>query len=181
MDFNLDTMFDDLENASKFNSVLYYPKKGDSVVLVMLPPLEYKGEAKLALPIETEYNGKKSQQFMIRFIMFNKVNGKPDTNNPKYVGIPLAPTYVQQIVKAYKGEYQLAKQECHMILLDKGEKTVLTFSPTVKKVPDELWNTGLLSPTWEELLKAEQEQKAAQAEKKNGKSDSKVAESSPWE
>lgn len=180
--FNLDSLFDALENETKLSSTLYYPKKGDSVVLVMLPPVDYQGELKLALPIEGEYNGKKSTQFIMRFVMFNKVNGKPDTTRPHYVGIPLSPTYVQQIVKAYKGEYQLAKQECHMILLDKGDKTVLTFSPTVKRIPAEIWDKGCTLPTWEELLKANADMKANQAAKATGK-DAKTdnKEVSPWE
>ena len=179
--FNLDSLFDVMENETKLTSVLYYPKKGDQVILAMLPPLQHQGEFKLAVPIETEYQGKVGKQFIVRFIMFNLVNGKPDTQNPKYVGIPLAPTLVQTLVKAYKGEYRLAVQECHFIELSKADKTVLTFRPTQKRIPDEIWNVGLTSPTWEELIEANLSMKQNVAAKANGgKKTEDTKEDTPW-
>lgn len=176
--FNLDDIFGQMENETKLTSTLYYPKKGEQLILAMLPPLKYNGEFKLSLPIETEYNGKKGQQFIVRFLMFNLVGGKPDTSNPKYVGIPLAPTLVAQLVKYYKGEYQLAQQTCHFLELTKVDKTVITPRPSVKTIPDEIWNPGLTQPTWEELLQANIDMKTAQATKQGGNKE--VKEDTPW-
>jgi hypothetical protein len=179
MDFNLDDLFAKMEADSKFESVLYFPKKGDNCLLALLPPMEHDGEHKLALVVEGDFKGKKTKQFILRCIKWSIVGGKVDSANPQYVGIVLSPTYVQQIANAKSKEFQLATQECHFIELAKSEKTILTFRPTIKKIPDEIWNAGLEKPTWAELLKANEDAKQAFAKKSDGK-DTK-AETSPWD
>lgn len=177
--FNLDDLFAKMESDSKFESVLYMPKKGDNCLLVMLPPLEHNGELKLAVDVEGEYQGKKNKQFIIRCIKFNINNGKPDSANPQYVGVLLSPTFIQQIAMHKKKEFMLGTQTCHFIELAKGDKTVLTFRPTVKTIPDDIWNAGLTSPTWDELLKANADAKEAFA-KKGDKTKPDKSEDTPW-
>ena len=182
MQFDLDSLFNDLENETKLQSVLVFPKKGDELVLAMLPPLEYEGKPKLSVAIEAEFNGKISQQHIIRFAMLNK-NGKTiDWDKTQFVGIPLAPTYVAQIVKAYKSEFQLAQQEQSLIILTKADKTNLVFTPKTVKIPDEVWNADN-QPTWEQLLKAHEDMKTNIAAKKDGKGKKEESkdESTPWD
>lgn len=179
MEFNLDDLFAKMESESKFESVLYFPKKGDNCLLALLPPMEHKGEMKLALAVEGEYDGKKNKQFILRCIKWPIVGGKVDSNNPQYVGIVLSPTYVQQIANAKSKEFQLATQECHFVELAKPTKIVLTFRPTVKRIPDDIWNGGLEKPTWDELLKANEDAKEAFS-KKGAKTEGKT-ETNPWD
>jgi hypothetical protein len=135
---------------------------------------------KLALQVEGDFQGKKTKQFILRCIKWNIVGGKVDSNNPQYIGIKLSPSFIQQIATAKSKEYQLATQECHFIELAKTEKTVLTFRPTIKKIPDDIWNAGVSTPSWEDLLKADAEATERFANKKDGKTDLK-ADVSPWE
>lgn len=180
MDFNLDDLFSKMEADSKFDSVIYFPKKGDNCLLALLPPLEFNGEMKLALQVEGEYQGKKTKQFILRCIKWPITGGKVDSANPQYVGVKLAPSYIQQIATAKSKEYQLATQECHFVELAKAEKIVLTFRPTIKKIPDDIWQAGLNKPTWEELLKADIEANEAFA-KKGDKTTTDKKDSNPWD
>lgn len=180
MSFDLDAAFGLLEEESKVSSVLYYPKKGEKLVLALLPPLEYQGQEKLGLPIEAEFNGKVSKQIIIRFAMFGFTNDKVDYSKTQYVGIPLAPTFTSQLAKAHKEEYSLGVQECNLIVLEKADKTVISFKPKTVKLPDEVWQIGLTVPTWEELLEAHNNMKQNQANKKNGDKDKKADEKDLW-
>lgn len=178
-EFNLDSLFADLEQETKLTSILLFPKKGDDLVLAMLPPLEFEGKPKLSIAIEAEFNGKISQQHIMRFALLHK-NGKTiDWEKTQFVGIPLAPTYVAQIVKAYKSEFQLAQQEQSLILLTKTDKTNLVFTPKAVKIPDDVWNAEN-QPTWEELLKAHQDMKANIAAKKDGGKTADKKDEVPW-
>lgn len=180
MEFNLDDLFSKMEADSKFDSILYFPKKGDNCLLALLPPLEYNGEMKLALQVEGEYQGKKNKQFILRCIKWPIVGGKVDSANPQYVGVKLSPTFIQQIATAKAKEYQLATQECHFIELAKAEKVILTFRPTIKKIPDDIWQAGLSNPNWEELIKADTEATEAFA-KKGNKTEATKEAANPWD
>ena len=184
MDFNLDDLFAKMESESKFDSVLYFPKKGDNVLLAMLPPMEHNGEVKLALAVEGEYKGQKNKQFILRCLKWNLVGGKvQDQMNPQYIGVVLSPTFVQQIAVAKTKEYVFAAQEQNFIELAKAEKVSLIFRPQIKKIPDEMWEKGMMTPTWEELLQANEKSKEAFAKKaasKNGVNATKD-ESNPWD
>jgi len=179
-EFNLDDLFAKMESDSKFESVLYMPKKGDNCLIAMLPPLEHEGQIKLAVAVEGEYQGKKNKQFIIRCLKWNLVGGKvQDQMNPQYVGVLLSPTFVQQIAVNKTKDYVFATQEQNFIELVKADKLQLIFRPQVKRLPDEMWVKGLSSPTWEELLKANSDAKEAFA-KKGEKPKSDKSEDTPW-
>jgi hypothetical protein len=178
--FNLDDLFGQMEQETKLTSVLMFPKKGDELLLAMLPPTEFEGKPKLSVAIEADFNGKVSQQHIVRFILIPKEGKVFGWDKVQFVGIPLAPTYVAQLIKLYKTDYQLAQQECNLLVLNKGEKTVITPTPKTIKIPDEVWNHDN-QPTWEDLVKAHQDMKTNMAAKKNGKADEKGTEKNPWD
>lgn len=174
--FNLDDVFGTMEEETKLNSILMYPKKGDDLLLAMLPPMEFEGKAKLSVAVNGEYQGKPTTQHIVRFIVLHKEGKSVDWSKSKYVGIPLSPTYVTQIIKAYKTEFPIAVQTCSLVILNKAEKMVLTFTPKTVTIPDEVWQGGE-SLTWQELIQAHTDMKNNMANK-NGKKE--ATEDTPW-
>lgn len=177
--FNLDDLFVKMENDSKFESILYNPRKGERCVLVMLPPIKHENEYKLSLKVETDFKGTKGFAFIIRVIKFNLINGKPDTANPQYVGIVLPRTAVETIATNQQKGFKFATQTCHLIELAKPEKVSLTVLPQEKMIPDEIWNKGVEHPTWEELLQAHKDAQAFFA-KKGDTTKTEKSEDTPW-
>jgi len=176
--FNLEAAFGDLELETQLKSVLYYVKKGQTLALAMLPPMEFQGTPKLSISVESDFNGKKFQQHIVRFAMFDFTSGKVDYSKTQFVGIPLASTYITQLVKAFKDEFKVATQDFNLIELQKAEKTLITFKPKIVRMPDELWETGSKAPTWDELLQAHTSMRENIDKKKDGV---KTEASTPWE
>lgn len=175
--FNLDDVFGTMEEETKLNSILLYTKKGDDLVLAMLPPMLYEGKPKLSVAVDGEYNGKPFKQHIVRFMLLHKDGKTVDWTKTKYVGIPLAPSYISQLTTAYKTEYAIAVQNCSLILLNKAEKTTLTFTPKTIQIPDEIWQGGE-SLTWEALVQAHSDMQTAVANKNGKKTEEK--DSTPW-
>ena len=182
MDFNLDDLFAKMESESKFESVLYFPKKGDNCLLAILAPMLYNGEYKIALAVDGEYKGQKNKQFILRCLKWNLVGGKvQDQLNPQYVGVVLSPTYIQQIAVNKTKDYVFADQSQNFIELAKTEKVQLIFRPQVKKIPDDMWEKGITTPTWDELLEANEKSKQAFAKKNDKTGATAKDESNPWD
>lgn len=189
IEFNLEDAFGELEQAAKQSNLLKMFKAGESAIMAMLPPLEYKGKKTLFLQVASSFADRKtgkqttSDQFLIRFMIFTFENGKVDYSKTQYVAVPLAKTFAEQLAKAFKSEYQLAQQECHLIELNKAEKMVLTFKPKLIKIADEAWQKGLNTPTWEEIVEAHQKMEDAKANKGKDvkKPDVVKDESTPWD
>ena len=170
-DYNLNDLFSEIETATAFTSELYMPKKGADEVLVMLPPLEYKGKPCLFVEVKGDYQGTENRQFMVRFIKMVKGKG---WEGAAYVGIPLPSGQATKLAVSRKDGYPLGEQETQGIKLMKPVKLELSILPKKVTVPDELW-TNSSELTWEILLEQYNQMQA-----NNKKKDSKPVEDMPF-
>lgn len=184
---DIESAFLDFEQDVKLSSILHFPKKGDQLFLAVLSPMLFQGKPKINIVIDTEFTDPKtnkvtqSKQYIVRFALFNFTNRKVDWAKTEFVGIPLARSYAEQIAVAYQKGFKVATQEFNLIEFQKSSsdgKALITFLPQVVKMPDELWEKGKVTPTWDELLEAHNNMQNNIAAKKNP---TKAAnESTPW-
>lgn len=169
---NLDQIFSEMENAVELSSDLVFLKKGDEHILAMCPPLEHNGKETLVVPVDSEYQGQKGKQYIVRFIDIKRNEKEIDWENSKVIGIPLPRTVVGKIVKFYNSEYSLAVQNQSLLMLTKNPKTDVNPSPKTVEIPTEIWESTS-EMTWEILLEA-YDQSQNKSEEKEEK------DSVPW-
>lgn len=175
-EYNLDSIFGDMASATEMTSELTFIKKGDTLILAMCPPLEYKGKPVLTVAVESEYQGKKGKQFIVRFIKLVKNGKEIDWENSTVTGIPLPSTIVSALAKLYETEYPLAVQECSLLMVTKNPKTEMVPSPKTVKIPDAIWeSTKTLS--WEKLVEAYD---TVQGKKDETNTAEEKDDSTPW-
>lgn len=179
--FNLDDVFGEMENETKLSSVVRYLKRGEEVLLAMLPPMEYEGKPKLAIPIQGEYEGKPTTQFVLRFIVLHKVDRNVDWSKSSYVAIPLAQSLIAQIVDARKKDYALGEQTCNLLVVTKPQKTNIVFTPKTVTIPNDVWQGGE-TLTWAVILEALESMKENMSKKasKDAAAKDTLTEATPW-
>lgn len=185
---DIESAFLDFEQDVKLSSILYFPKKGDHLFLAVLPPMVYEGKPKINIVFDSTFTDQKTKkvtqtkQYVVRFALFNFTNRKVDWAKTEFVGIPLARTYAEQIAAAYQKGFKVATQEFNLIEFQKSNndgKALITFLPTIVKMPDELWEKGKTCPTWDELISANNSmQNNLAAKNTQGKTDKD--DSTPW-
>jgi hypothetical protein len=74
-------------------------------------------------------------------------------------------TIIETIANNQQKGFKFATQTCHLIELFKPEKVAISVLPIEKTIPDAIWNEGVNSPTWEELLQVHIESQEFYAKK----------------
>ena len=151
---------------------LIFIKKGQKYFTAILEPKKLNDEYKIGTKVDSEYEGKKFNQFIIRVIYIPlKSDNNLDFENSYGCGIVIPISIAGQIARLFQDSNnnpaedpkQLACNPCNLLLFTKEPKTAVTITSKIVEIPSKDWER-CNEIEWKQILDAYEASQGNQSE-----------------